>query len=252
VELGHYDRANKLLLFPLNHIMNPLNKVMVPALSRANGNDERYRNAYLKTTSLVLFLLLPGIAFATATADILIPTLLGSQWGSSATIFQALGFAGLLQALNNPAGWLFVSQGRTGEFMRWGIVSSVTVVVAFVIGLPYGAVGVAIAYAVGEYIRTPLLWLYIGRKGPIGFRHILRVSGPILLAAHVALAAVWLTKHLWHADPLLILLGNAGLCMSINVVVALLFPGSRTILLEAFAMAMKRFRPKVSVAEGSA
>ncbi|TGV78522.1 lipopolysaccharide biosynthesis protein, partial [Mesorhizobium sp. M2D.F.Ca.ET.145.01.1.1] len=33
-QLGLYDRAYKLLLFPLSQITNPLSKVMVPALSR--------------------------------------------------------------------------------------------------------------------------------------------------------------------------------------------------------------------------
>ena len=48
------------------------------------------------------------------------------NWGRAARFFQALGFAGLLQSLNNPSGWLFISQGRSAEFLRWGIVTALT------------------------------------------------------------------------------------------------------------------------------
>jgi PST family polysaccharide transporter len=232
-ELGYYDRANKLLLFPLNQIMAPLSKVMIPALSRENNNPESYRRAYINTISIVLLLVLPGIAFATATSDVLIPVLLGRQWADSAEIFRALGFAGLLQALNNPAGWLFISQGRSTEFMRWGFISSATVVAAFIIGLPYGAIGVAIAYAVGEYIRTPLLWLYIGRKGPVKTTDIILATGPFILASHIALAMTWMTKHLWSEDPLVLLAGSAACCSMIYLAVVVIFSSGRGTLQEA-------------------
>lgn len=231
-ELGFYDRANKLLLMPLNQVMNPLARVMIPVLSRAVADPAQYRSAYLKTLSLVLFAVLPGIAFVTATAELTIPLVLGSQWTQSAHIFQALGFAGLLQAANNPTGWLFISQGRSTDMMKWGVVSSATVIVAFVIGLPYGAIGVALAYAVGEYLRTLPLWFYIGRQGPVSARDMVTRLGPFLVAAHVALFATWLVQHLDLGGHLLTLSICAGVCGLTHIAVVLLFPSGRNVMRE--------------------
>lgn len=235
-QLGLYDRAYKLLLFPLSQITNPLAKVMVPALSRLKDEPDRYRSAYLRVMPLILLVALPGVAFATAMSDTLIPFVLGEQWRESARIFLALGFAGLLQPLNNPAGWLFVSQGRSGDFMRWGIITAVTSVMAFVIGLPYGALGVAVAYAISEYLRTPFLWLYVGRTGPLRATHVLRAATPFVLGAHLALALVWLAKPMLPADHILALACAAVLSYAATIVVALAFGAGREALREGLKL----------------
>lgn len=232
-QLGLYDRAYKLLLFPLSQITNPLSKVMVPALSRLKDEPDRYRSAYLRVMPLILLVALPGVAFATAMADVLIPFVLGEQWRQSSSIFLALGFAGLLQPLNNPAGWLFISQGRSGDFMRWGIITALTSVLAFIVGLPYGALGVAIAYAVSEYLRTPFLWLYIGKTGPLRASHILRAATPFVLGAHLALAAIWFAKPLLPQQHILAMAGAVVLSYMITIVVALAFSSGREALREA-------------------
>lgn len=239
VELGFYDRANRLLLFPLRQVIYPLGKVMVPALSRMASEPERYRQAYLRVAPLLLFLALPGVAVAIAEADLLIPLALGEQWRDAAVIFQALGFAGMLQPLNAPAGWLFISQGRSMDFMRWGIFGALTTGAAFVIGLPYGAFGVAFAYAIHEYLRTPLLWLYVGRTGPIQARHILRTALPFVLGAHVALAALWLLRSHLPGGPLAVLVTATALSYTIVACVAVLFPAGRETLIEIRGLALK-------------
>ncbi|WP_299365158.1 lipopolysaccharide biosynthesis protein [uncultured Paracoccus sp.] len=244
-ELGLYDRAYRLLLFPLQQITNPLAKVMVPALSRMNDEPDRYRRAYLRVVPLLLLAALPGIAVAIATAELLVPLALGEQWRGSARIFQALGFAGLLQLLNNPSGWLFISQGRSLDFMNWGIFGALTAAAAFVIGLPYGAFGVALAYAISEYLRTPLLWLFVGRKGPVQARHILRTAMPFMLGAHIAVAVLWLLRPHLPAAPVPALIAAAMLAYLIVAGVAALFPAGREALAEARALVQKLLPARV-------
>lgn len=231
-ELGLYDRANRLLLFPLQQIINPIGRVMVPALSRIIEDPDRYRRVYLRVVPMLLFVALPGVAVAIATADILIPLALGEKWQGTVVIFQALGFAGLLQPLNNPSGWLFISQGRSMDFMRWGIFSAATTAVALLIGLPYGAFGVAMAYAASEYVRTPLLWLYIGRKGPVQARHVLGSALPFMLGAHFSVAIIWVTKPYFPESSVAALVIATVLSYTIVGSVAALFPAGRATLAE--------------------
>jgi PST family polysaccharide transporter len=235
-QLGLYDRAYKLLLFPLSQITNPLSKVMVPALSRLKDEPDRYRSAYLRVMPLILLVALPGVAFAAAMSDTLIPFVLGEQWRGSAPIFLALGFAGLLQPLNNPAGWLFVSQGRSGDFMRWGIVTAITSVLAFAIGLPYGALGVAVAYAISEYLRTPFLWLYVGKTGPLRASHVLHAALPFVLGAHLAFGLIWLAKPMLQAPPVVALAAGAALSYAATILAALAFGAGREALREALRL----------------
>lgn len=232
-ELGLYDRAYKLLLFPLNQISNPLARVMIPGLSRLTGEPHRYRSAYLRVQRLVLIVSLPGIAAATALADRLVPLALGSQWEASAPIFQALGFAGLLQMLNSPAGWLFISQGRGRDYVIAGVAMAALSVGAYAAGLSQGALGVAVALSVAQYVKTPFLWLWLCRRGPVAAGDVLRSAGPLMLAGHVAVGAVWAAEAWLPQGAVAGLMLGTGLAYGVAAAVAALFPAGRATLAEA-------------------
>lgn len=232
-QLGYYDRAYKLLLFPLSQIANPLSRVMIPALSRMREEPDRYRHAFFRVVKLSLLVSLPGVAFSIATADVLIVFVLGEQWSPSAPIFMALGFAGMIQPLNNPTGWLFISQGRSTDFMIWGLVTAGVAVTAFIAGLPWGAVGVAAAYAISEYVKTPILWMYVGRRGPVKAGDALRSCWPAILAAHVAFAVIYFLHDVFAAHGPAGLLAAALLSYGVFCLILLLFEQGRDTIKEA-------------------
>ncbi len=242
VELGLYDRAYKLLLFPLSQIANPLNRVMIPSLSRMLHQPHRYRSAYLRVHRLVLFVSLPGVACAIALADVLIPLALGAQWNASAPIFQALGMAGLMTLLNTPSGWLFISQGRTRDYLLWGVVMATLAVTAYVIGLPYGAFGVAVALSVAQYIKTPILWGWLCRTGPVTLRDVITSAGPLILAGHLAVGAVHLARPLLPQTPVLTLLTGVALSYALTALVISAFPAGRATLREGWELIAPRLR----------
>jgi polysaccharide transporter, PST family len=234
--LGLYDRAYKLLLFPLQQVNGPLQRVTIPALARLTSDPTRYRNAYLRTLGQALLVSLPGVAFMTSMAGDLIPLLLGERWRDVAPIFAALGFAGLLQPLNNTAGWLFMSQGRAQEYMNWGIVTAISAVIAYLCGLPFGPFGVAAAYAASEYVRTPLLWWYVGRRGPVGVKDIVRTATPHVAGAALSFAALagtadWLPLPI----PSRLVLGVLA-SYAISLLVIAVFPSGRATIGQSLAL----------------
>jgi len=241
-ELGLYERAYKLLLFPLAQITQPLSRVMVPTLSRMTEEPNRYRHAYLRVIRLVLFITLPGVALSIAMADTLIPLFLGAQWAQSATIFALLGFAGLVQPLNNPSGWLFVSQGRSREFLYWGLASSALSVASFSTGIFWGATGVALAYAISEYIKTPFLWWYIGRKGPISAMDMFRSGWPFVLGAHLLVPSLWAITPFIPKDPILALLVGAVFSYFSIAAFSLISVSGRETFRDIFIICRKFFR----------
>lgn len=168
VELGYYDRAYKLILFPLQNINQPLSRVMIPLLSRIQTDKTRFRDVYMQTNWVLAAIMIPGIAALTMTSDQVISLLFGSQWAASAPIFAWLGLAGLVQPVSSTTGWIFICQGKTKSLFRWGLWSSSVTVVAFIIGMQWGAVGVAAAYAISSYtFRVPGLAFLLHRIGPV-------------------------------------------------------------------------------------
>lgn len=208
VQLGYYDRAYKLLLFPLSQINQPVGRVVIPILSRLIDEPERYRAFYLRAVQQLALFTLPGVVFLLVNASDAIPAVLGEQWGPSVPIFVWLGFAALHQPISATTGWLFISQSRTGEFARWGLVVAVTSIAAFVAGLPWGAVGVAAAYALSDlFIRMPIVWYWIGRKGPVRTRDLIAMAWPQLIANAAMAGALLILRPVGFSGLVLVDLG---------------------------------------------
>ena len=145
--LGLYAKAYSLLMLPITQINAPVSAVVIPALSRLQNEPERYRRFYRRAINLVATAGMPICAFAFAAADPLVLFFLGERWAPMVPIFMALGPAAFAGTLNIANGWVFVSLGRADRQFRWGLVMAVITVTAFIIGLPWGPLGVAIAYS---------------------------------------------------------------------------------------------------------
>ena len=170
--LGLYSKAYGLLMLPLRQINMPLSSVAIPALSALYGDLPRYQSYYLKTISLITLVSTPLVGFLIVCSDDLILLVLGPQWSAAGKIFAVLGISALIQPLYFTQGWLHVSAGRGDRYLRWGVISSILIVLSFIVGLPYGPVGVAIAYAAVTWaIIVPCMW-YAGRSAGIELKFI--------------------------------------------------------------------------------
>jgi O-antigen/teichoic acid export membrane protein len=190
--LGLYGRAYQLLLLPLAQINNPMSGVAIPALSRLQNHPKQYRAAFIQLLEKLTLITMPAIALTIVCADWIVRLVLGAQWAEAAKIFVWLGLAALFQPLTYTTGWLFVSQGRTREQLLWGIIGSSMIVLSFVIGLRWGAIGVAIAYSLCmNFLATPVLLWMVGRRGPVSTGDLYRIAAFPTIAA-VAVSAILL------------------------------------------------------------
>jgi O-antigen/teichoic acid export membrane protein len=220
-QLGLYSRAYQMLLMPMAQINNPLVAVAVPALSRLSDSPARYRAAYLKILEKIAMITMPGVVFMMATSDWLVLLLLGPKWSGSGRIFMLLGLAAMIQPITRSALWLFTTQGRAREMFVWGVMGAVIAVVSIIAGLPWGAVGVAAAYAATDLcVSTPLLFWYVGRRGPVRVGDFYRTIAPAFSASVCALAAVVACRPWLAAWPSLF--ARLGIALVITMAVSLL------------------------------
>jgi PST family polysaccharide transporter len=176
-------------------VVLPFARVAVPLLSRLHDSPEKYRAAYAKMLRAALLATTPGIAFAIVMAHALIVTVLGQRWEAAAPIFAWLGVCALAAPINLSASWLFVSQNRPRQQLGWSCVGTAIMVVAFLVGLPWGVVGVAMATACFVWLlQAPLLWWGVTREGPVRIEDLGRAFYPAFLAGAVSFATLWLAK----------------------------------------------------------
>lgn len=220
-QLGVYSRAYQLLLMPMTQINTPLVSVAVPALSRLTGSPERYRSVFLRVLEKIAMVTMPGVIFMIATSDWLVLFLLGPQWRDTGRIFMLLGVAAMIQPVTRTALWLFTTQGRARELFKWGLISSGIGMVSIVAGLRWGAVGVAAAFAVTDLcVTTPLLFWYVGRRGPVRATDFYVTIAPAFCASICSLAALLICRPWLEALPSLF--ARLTIAFSIAAVVSLL------------------------------
>jgi PST family polysaccharide transporter len=237
--LGLYDRAYKLLLFPLQQVQTPLARVMLPTLSRLQDDHERYRAVYLRAVGQLLLVMEPATIFTIATADVLIPTLLGEQWKGAARIFLWLGLAALQQPISGTTNWLFITQGRSQSYFRWGLFNVATSTAAFLAGLPWGPVGVAAAYSITQICpRMPVLWWMATRSGPVTLSDLCKAVMPHAAAGAASFAAVLLVLRLVQIDRFALLCISLCVSYAAAILVLAALPAGRATLRETCSLAL--------------
>lgn len=222
--LGYYANAYQLLLLPLTQINTPVSAVLLPTLSRLVSDPERYRSAFCRSLEKVVMITMPGVALLLVTSDWVIATILGPQWAPSARILMWLAVAGLVQPVGNTTSWLYISQNRTSQLLRWGGIGSGITILSIIAGLPWGPVGVAISYAlIGVLVRTPLNLWYVGREGPVRTMDYYRTVLPFGLAALCCGLAVLAYRYLARpASPELGLAVSVGIACVVTTIVLML------------------------------
>ena len=200
-QLGLYSRAYQLMTLPIDQINEPITSVSVPALSRLLDSPDSYRRAYLRMLEKIALLTMPGVVLMIVTSDWIIHIFLGPQWVGAVRIFVILGVSAIFQPIANTTGWLLISQGRTAQMLKWGMISGPLIVTSFLIGLPWGAVGVATAYTcVKLCVVDPLLYWFVGREGPVKTLDFYKTMAPFVIASVCSLTAGLLFRRWTQID----------------------------------------------------
>lgn len=230
--LGLYTKAAQLLSLPTEQINEPLATVSIPALSRLVDTPERYRQAYLRIMEKVIMVTMPAIALMIATSDWVVRIVLGSQWTDSAKLVVFMGVAALFQPVMSTAGWLLVSQGRVRDMLRWSMINAPISILSIVAGLPWGVFGVAASWSLARiFVANPLLFWFVGRKGPVRMGDFYRLLAPFTGASMVSLAAcLGFRRFVVISNPLIGIVACAVVVASTTLLVLALMPAGRKAL----------------------
>jgi len=153
--LGIYARAYSLMLLPLSQIASVVSKVMFPALASIQDDITRVKKVYLRLNRTVALITFPMMIGLFVVADSFIHVVYGAKWQAVIPLLKIFCLVSLEQSIGAGVGLIFNSQGRTDIQFRLSIFSGVVRAIAFIIGLRWGIIGVAIAYAFVEYV---ILW----------------------------------------------------------------------------------------------
>lgn len=208
--LGLYSRAYQLLMLPISQIRDPLNAVGIPALSTLNEQPEKYRTYYKEFLFLFAFFSMPAVVLLFICAEPLILLILGSKWISAAPIFRLLAVTALIQPIASTRGMILISTGQSKRYFKWGIWNAVAVIFAFVAGIQWGVTGVAVGYALANYVILVPSLQFCFKNTPVSVLDFFKTIAPVTVFSITSGFATWiLFKELQEQHALTqILLGS--------------------------------------------
>jgi PST family polysaccharide transporter len=189
IDLGYYQKACLVYDNSIDLVITPLQSVGMVGLSKLRNNPQLLWNSWSKALSTIAFFAMPAFGILAVTSRDIVVLVLGEKWTNASILLSIFALRGIPHVVQRTCGWLHNAAGRADRFMRWGVISSITQLLALFVGLPFGMTGVAWAFVLSTYFLFLPAIAYSGRPLGIGVGQVVAVVGPQTLGA---LAAVTL------------------------------------------------------------
>jgi polysaccharide transporter, PST family len=186
--LGQYQNALFVYDNLLDVLVFPLHGVAVAGLSKLRHDLGELRTGWEKALATVAFYAMPVFGVLSVVSQDAIVLLLGTKWASAGVLLSVLALRGMPHSIERTLGWLHVTAGRTDRWFKWGLVAIAVQLVALFCGLPFGPMGVVVAYVVAMFILFVPAVAYAGQPLEIGAADVIRIVWRQLLGALVATA----------------------------------------------------------------
>jgi O-antigen/teichoic acid export membrane protein len=196
--LGAYRLSFNLMQQPVVRLAAPLRTVLYPAFARLNGDRPRLAQAWLNVNRLLAAVMLPGLVLLAVTAPDTIPVLLGDGWQASVVLVQVLCLVGMLQSTQLLNSAVLQALGMAGALLRLAGFSFSLNMIAFVIGLHWGALGVAVGAVIANSVVQPVYAHLILHQLELGVADLVGSLRGVVEASLLLAAAMLATRTAVH------------------------------------------------------
>ena len=182
-ELGLYSEALFLTQIFVSRFIPPLNDVAFPAYARMQSDKAMLNQSFCKAVRLILLVACPLYLGMAVVAEPLIALLFGPKWVGMAPLVTVLAASMpcyALQVLFTPA---LNALGFPRKTALISAVGAFIMPISFLIGVQYGAIGLAFAWALGVPILTLATIRIAGSVMGLKFADLARAVLPSLLSA---------------------------------------------------------------------
>lgn len=188
--LGHYNIAQRILMYPVRSVTHVIVEVLFPAMSRIQDDNAAIARGYIRATSGIALLTFPAMMGVALVAGPFVRGVLGPRWEPAIAVIVLVAPVGALQSIMHSASLLYTVKDRNDWLLRWTVVSGTASVLAYFIGLRWGIVGVAAAYAVVHLLMFYPAFAIPFRLIELRFSVLLRALVPYVTGSAIMAAAV--------------------------------------------------------------
>lgn len=162
-ELGFYNRADTLRMFPVQNLSSALNKVTYPMFASINNDDEKMKKVYKSVMVQVVFWLTPMLVILILVAEPLFRFVLTDKWLPAVPYFQILCISSVLYPLHAYNLNILNVKGRSDLFLKLEIIKKAIIIIGIAIAIPFGIYGLLYFQVIGGVIAYFINSFYSGK-----------------------------------------------------------------------------------------
>jgi O-antigen/teichoic acid export membrane protein len=193
--LGAYAIAFNTIIQPASRIGGPLQRVMSPAFCRIQEEPHRIAATWARVMRALAAICVPALAGLMVLAPDFVPVVLGSQWDEAIPVIQILAWVGIVQALQSLSVDVLMARDRARTIFRFSVLLCTCHVIAFIVGLQWGVVGVAAAFAISTTLVEPWQTVLAARAVEISPTVLLRAVSGVFQATLVMCGILLALRH---------------------------------------------------------
>ncbi len=191
--LGEYNRAVQVVRTPVNGMRTPLATVLLPTLSRLQGDPVAFARFGARAQLVIAYPVLSFLGLFIATSEPAIELMLGSRWVGIAPVAVLIAVGEAVSTLMFVVSIMFSALGISRLLIRFTLLTSILRVVTVLVVVSHGILAVAAAYAVLPVFVFPLALWWLRRSAGLPVRalawqalRVCLVIGSATLAAYLA------------------------------------------------------------------
>jgi lipopolysaccharide exporter len=208
--VGFYMVAREISDLASSEIIAPIRRVLLPGYANLHNDTTLLQRSFIDGFGLIGLFGLPCAAGIVASAEPLVATLLGPQWGPTVDLIRVLGVYALTSIAMANQGPILLAMGHSRLLTLLMALGVLLLVPSFIAGvLIYGLAGAVIATSAVNVVLFAVSLGVTARVVGVAPVAVFRVTWRAMLAAGVMGVSVWiLADYLGarHAAPVLNLL----------------------------------------------
>lgn len=197
-EVGYYQRARIFQQLPVSNIQAVLGRVLLPVFAAQQNDKDRLLKTMRKALKLSALIVLPFMAFMSATASPMILSLIGDKWLPAAPILQLLCIAGATYPISIINLSYISSIGRSDIYLNLEVCKKLLVVINVLCTYQFGVMAMVKGMLIVSLLSTVLNTIYTAKSLYYGLiNQVKDLLAIIVMAAVIFACGSILTTLYW-------------------------------------------------------
>ncbi|MBW4650077.1 MAG: lipopolysaccharide biosynthesis protein [Kastovskya adunca ATA6-11-RM4] len=159
-ELGIYFFAFNAGLGISLSIIKAIQNALLPHLSAVKTDFSKFKHYYLSSLKTIAIVIVPFVLLQSSLAPFYVPIVFGQKWVEAVPILVLICLSAIPRPFSEAASQLLIAFGRPDLDLRWNAIFTTVFIAAILIGVNWGAWGVAMSVLLIHLIAMPLFTMW--------------------------------------------------------------------------------------------